>query len=84
MAWENEWEKTRKWGRLKYSILHGFSFAILFSLIMLAWDAFEHKVSFRHTAILTLLNFIAMSLIQYLILWPLNERYYKKRKQSRP
>jgi Na+/glutamate symporter len=84
MAWENDWEKTRKWGRLKYSILHGFSFSLLISLAMLALDVYDHKeVSLVNTVIFMLLNLIGWGSIEYFLIWPLSERHYKKKKQPR-
>ena len=83
MAWENDWEKTRKWGRLKYSLLHGFSFAILFSILMFAWDSFDGKeFSLGETAFMMFWNFILMGLIYYFLLWPHSERRYKKKKHA--
>ena len=84
MAWENDWEKTRKWGRLKYSILHGFSFALLISFVMLALDVYNHKeISLVNAAIFMLLNLIGWGSIEYFLIWPLSERHYKKKNQSR-
>ena len=80
MKSDAKWEESRKMGRLKYSVLHGFSFAILFSLMMLAWDAFENKISLRHTTILMLLNFIVWGVIEYFLIWPLSEKHYQKKK----
>lgn len=81
MAWENDWEKTRKWGRLKYSILHGFSFALLISFVMLALDVYNHKYSLVNAAIFMLLNLICWGSIEYFLIWPSSERQFKKRKQ---
>jgi hypothetical protein len=84
MRSDAKWEAARKMGRFKYSTIQGFSFAILLSLILFAWNAFDGKAfSWQETAFMMFWNFVGMSIMQYLLLWPLNERHYKNRKQSR-
>lgn len=84
MKSDAKWEEAQKTGRLKYSLIQAFSFAIIFSVIMLVWNAYDGKeFSWRETAFMMFWNFIGMSMMQYFFLWPLNERQYKKRKQSR-
>jgi hypothetical protein len=73
---------NKKMGRLKFSILNAFIFTILFSLIMLPWNALEKKISIQHTASQMILAFVIMSIVQYFILWPLNEKYQKNKKQN--
>jgi hypothetical protein len=76
--------KLESGGRLKYSILHGFSFSLLISLAMLALDVYDHKeVSLVNTVIFMLLNLIGWGSIEYFLIWPLSERHYKKKKQPR-
>jgi hypothetical protein len=76
--------KLESGGRLKYSILHGFSFSLLISLAMLALAVYNHKeVSLVNTAIFMLLNLIGWGSTEYFLIWPISERQFKKRKQSR-
>ncbi len=51
---------------------------------MLALAVYNHKeVSLVNTAIFMLLNLIGWGSTEYFLIWPISERQFKKRKQSR-
>ena len=84
MAADLRWEKARKIGRFKYSAIQALGFALLCSLIMIAWNAYDgNEFSWQQTAFMMFWNFVFMGMIQYFFLWALNEKRYHNRMQSR-
>ena len=82
----NEWEKSRKKGRLKYALIQGVIFAIVATLIMdraVIWNLVkgnETDVSILFIDFLWL--FIGATIGFYFLVWWLKERLYKKEKKK--
>lgn len=75
-----DWEDTRKMGRLKYALLHGSIFGIIvgtFTIIVSSYTSSNSnwKEDFLINSVIFVLSGVAG---YFLLMWPINEYYYKK------
>ena len=80
----DNWEKTRKEGRFKYSLIQGSILALVFTLIKernIVWEILI-GVNTNFTFIFTefIWHLIGSVLGYYTIVWWYRERFYKKEK----
>ena len=81
-----QWEETRKLGRFKYALTHGLGFGLilfLFTGIFNLWEKPFSEVFLSLRSAIVFLFWIAAGIIGYAVLmWPMNEYFFRKRTQE--
>ncbi len=76
-----DWEDSRKMGRLKYALLHGSIFGfIVGSFAMLVANYTSASVNLNlEELVINYVLFFGISIVgYYIIIWPINEYYFKR------
>lgn len=76
-----QWEQTRKTGRIRYALIRGLAFGLilfLFTGLYGLWDNSFAQVFLRTRSIIVFLFWVACGIIGFAtLLWPVNEYFYR-------
>ncbi len=86
MNFIESWEKSRKQGRVKYSVIQGFIFAVVVTLIKdrnLIWEMLKGGDNHMQTLLINFFwIFLVATIGYYTILWWWKEKLYKKEQEK--
>lgn len=76
-----QWEQTRKTGRIRYALIRGLAFGLVFFLFTGLYGLYDNsfaQVFLRTRSIIVFLFWVAFGIIGFAtLMWPVNEYFYR-------